>query len=323
MKIHFPNSAFLGNIDQFLASMDMEDKARLSITFNKKWVWSHPMALSMAVALGLEVRSRNGAIDIEPMEAKSRHYFERMKMFESLGVSSGMQITDHEPSGRFIPLTIITNSVELNRFITEMVPLLHSNPVHVEPIRYVISELVRNVFEHSRSKHGAIVSAQYYKKSNSIKIGVADSGVGVRDTISVSHRTESDKDAIRLALMPGITGGTASRLKGTESNAGAGLFFTKSIAKVNRDFFVIYSGNCMFKLLKTPQNKRIELKADPFDDRHSLRDDLPYWQGTVVGIDINLNRHEGFDSLLDMIRAVYKKEIKERNRERLKRARFL
>ncbi|EKD47873.1 MAG: hypothetical protein ACD_65C00239G0001, partial [uncultured bacterium] len=39
-----------------------------------------------------------------------------------------------------------------------------------------MSELVRNVLEHSMSKHGAIVSAQYYKKSNTVRIGIADTG---------------------------------------------------------------------------------------------------------------------------------------------------
>ena len=53
-----------------------------------------------------------------------------------------------------------------------------------------------------------------------------------------SHFITSDKEAIQLALMPGITG-TTRREGGTGINAGAGLFFIKSIAKINRDFFVV------------------------------------------------------------------------------------
>ncbi|MHB2025452.1 MAG: hypothetical protein ACYCPQ_02255 [Elusimicrobiota bacterium] len=88
---------------------------------------------------------------------------------------------------------------------------------------------------------GALLCAQYYPKSNAIRIGIADTGVGIKSTITRSHRAETDLEAIRLALTPGITGATP-REGGTEQNAGAGLFFIKSIASVNRDFFAVYSG---------------------------------------------------------------------------------
>lgn len=125
--------------------------------------------------------------------------------------------------------------------------------------------------------------------------------------------------AIQLALAPGVTG-TTSKEGGTEYNAGAGLFFIKSIAKVKRNFFVIYSGNAMYKLLKGTSDR---LYADPFRDRHSKNDDLPYWQGTVVGIDISLNETKEFSALLDLIRDVYLRTIRERKRVEYKKARFV
>jgi len=323
MKLHFPNSAFLGNIDQFLASFNTADKKALSVTFNKNWISVHPVVLSMTVALGLEVKGNGGSIEIEPLEAKSKHYLERMGMFRLLGIDLKIHMTDHEPSGRFIPVTRITDSKELNKFLTEMVPLLHTNPAHAESIKYIMDEIVRNVLEHSRSRFGALVCAQYYQKSNSIKIGVADTGIGIKRSINMAHDARNDGEAITLALTPGVTGTTSKIGGGTEYNAGAGLFFIKSIAKVNRDFFAIYSGGCMYKLLKTPSSRRVELKVNPLDDRHSMHEGLPYWQGTVVGVDISLDASEEFGNLLGMIRAVYKKEIKEGAKMRFKRARFI
>lgn len=321
MKIHLPNSAFLGNIDPFLKAFDSLKPGKLEITANKKWISIHPVVLSMVAALGLSLKPAD--IHCEKLEAKSKHYLKRMGLFKLLGIKSGIMIEEHEPAGRFIPLTQIKKSEDLTRFITDMIPLLHLEPKQVEPLKYIVSELVRNVLEHSKSDYGAILSAQYYKKSNTIKIGIADTGVGIKRTINISHKAPTHLEAIRLALTPGITG-TTRREGGTELNAGAGLFFIKSIAKVNRSFFMIYSGNALYKLLKDkPEATHIKLHADPFKDKHSKGEEFPLWNGTVVGIDISLDATAEFSFLLDLIRETYVKSVKERRKARYRRARFI
>lgn len=322
MEIHLSNSAFLGNIDPFLHLYNPENKNELKITFNDNWISVHPVVLCMVSSLGLEVLKNKGKIICESPIATSKHYFERMGLFEVLKLDLKIPLNPHESAGRFIPITKIRDSQELHKFITEMVPLLHSEPEHVEPIKYVMSELVRNVFEHSESEEGAIVCAQYYRKSNTIRIGVVDSGIGIKKSINVSYLAEDDLSAIRLALTPGITGKTR-KIGGTETNAGAGLFFIKSIAKVNRDFFMIYSGKCMFKLLKTPTSSLMKLNMNPFDDKCSKNSDFPYWQGTAVGIDISLDKHQKFETLLELIRKAYFKDIKERKKEKFKKPKFI
>lgn len=319
MEIHIPNSVWLGNIDPFLQGFDPRQPNKLKITFNKKWMSIHPMVLSMIAALGSQIDPAK--IECEKLEATSKHYLERMKLFKFLGTQSNIKITEHEAAGRFVPLTQIKNSSSLTKFVTEVTPLLHLEPKHAEPIRYIMSELIRNVLEHSLSKDGAIVSAQYYKKSNTIRIGIADTGIGIWKSINESHNPKNDLEAIRMALTPGITG-TTQRLGGTERNAGAGLFFIKSIASINSDFFVIYSGKGLYKLLKR-KTKRIKLHADPFDDRHSKRDDLPNWNGTIVGIDLSLDTTQEFSLLLELLNETLKEAIKARKKERHKKPQFI
>lgn len=318
MKIHIPNSVWLGNIDPFLQGFDPSSPKELKLTFNKKWMSVHPMVLSMIASLGLKIDPSR--ISCEKLEATSKHYLERMKLFDFLKIDSGITITEHEPAGRFIPLTQIKNSTALSKFVTDVTPLLHLEAKHAEPIRYIMSELIRNVIEHSMSQDGAIVSAQYYKKSNTIRIGIADTGIGIWQSINESHNPKTDLDAIKMALTPGITGTTTIE-GGTERNAGAGLFFIKSIASVNSDFFVIYSGNGLYKLLKR-RGKKIELHADPFADRHSKRNNLPKWQGTIVGIDISLDTTQEFSLLLELLNKTLREAIKERKKERYKKPQF-
>ncbi len=320
MKLYLPNSAFLGNFEAFVRHFDPSTTDSLEISANKSWISVHPAVLTMVAALGQTIQKNK--IKCPPFEAKSKHYFERMRLFEFLQIKSGITMTEHDPTGRFIPITQIRNSDSLSKFITDMIPLLHLAPEHAEPIRYIVSELVRNVIEHSESPHGAFVAAQYYKKSNAIRIGIADTGIGIKSSISRSHIAADDLSALKLALTPGITG-TTPKEGGTALNAGAGLFFIKSIATVNRDFFVIYSGSALYKLLKSRSTKRLSLHANPFEDRHTALSGLPHWQGTVVGIDLALDENEAFTKFLDRVRETYSEAVRTRRRERHRRPRFL
>ena len=320
MNIHIPNSAFLGNIDAFIARMNFSDPSSLHITTNESWISVHPVVLTMIAALGMTVDP--GKISVDDITASSGHYLARMGLFEMLGYPPPMHIKEHEPAGRFIQLTEIKDSNQLTEFLSNLQPLLHLEPQQANSIRYIVSELVRNVLEHSQSKFGAIVAAQYFAKTNTVRIGISDTGLGIWSTIHESHTARTDMDALKLALTPGITG-TTSRPGGTDFNAGAGLFFIKSIAKINRDFFMLYSGNAMFKLLKASNDQKNTLNANPDRDKHSERSDLPSWQGTVVGIDLSLSNTAELDELLENIRLTYDDAVKTRKYQRIRRPRFV
>ena len=317
MKIHLPNSAFLGNIDPFLKGFDPSSPQTLEITANEHWLSLHPLVLAMTAALGVAVDPQR--ITFATPSARSAHYLVRMGLFKLLNLPCKIRIQEHAPEGRFIPLTPIHTSDELTRFMTEMIPLLHQEHEQAKTISHIISKLVRNVIEHAQSARGAMVCAQYYRKTNRIAIGIADTGVGLKATINRAHHADTDLEAIRLALWPGITG-TTRRPGGTEQNAGAGLFIIRSIADVNQDFFVMYSGNGFYKLLKKRAPK-LSVKADPFAERHTKNGEVPYWQGTAVGVDISLDHTREFSVLLRAIGKVYS-SLKKNNRPRRK-PRFL
>jgi len=320
VKIHLPNFALIRNIDPFLKGFNSDGMDVLEVTANDKWVFVHPLVISMVAALGLKVGKGN--VSFQKSQAKSMHYFERIGLFKMLGIDSEITMEAHEESGRFIPVTQIRTSEEQSKFISDVIPLLHlKKQYQVQTIVYVLGELVRNVLEHSESEHGALVCAQYYKKPNCIRIGIADTGMGIKASINASWSAKNDLEAIQLALFPGITG-TTKKVGGTDENIGAGLFFIKSIAKTNRDYFMIYSGDSMYKLHKAPQRKRSKLNADPFDDKHAVLSDLPFWRGTVVGIDITLDQTQEFDTLMKLFRDIWSQAVSERKRAKYKTPKF-
>ena len=321
MKLFLSNADYLRNIESFLRRFNSEQPDRLEIATHSKWVNVHPVILTMIAALSRTVLTDR--ITIDEITAKSGHYLDRMGLFKILGKESPYTITEHEPAGRFIPLTQIRTQEEQSKFITDMIPLLHLRPEQSDAIKYTVGELVRNVLEHSNAANGAFVAAQYYPSQNVVRFGICDTGIGIRQSINRSWQTQSDIEAIRLALIPGITG-TTKREGGTESNAGAGLFFIKSMAMVARDYFVIYSGNGLYNLLK--RDKRTKgiprLHADPRQDKHAETNSAPHFPGTLVGIDISLDQTIEFTALLSVIRDAYTQALKERKKEHYKKPRF-
>ena len=321
MRIHLPNSARLQNLGGFIRRFDPTDPSSLEFSMDDRWVAVHPAVLAFTACVADYVTQHGGTHRGEVHRIRSLPYLIRMGLFEHVRVDYGRGIAAHEEAGRFVPIQRIRNTTELSDFIVNVIPLLHAEPSQVEPIRYVISELVRNVLEHSGAPGGAFLCAQFFKSSGTLSLGVADSGVGIRSTMSRFHVAPTDWDALVLAMRPGISG-TTSRIGGTAYNAGAGLFFTKSIACASRNYFAIYSGTAMFKLRITPSRERVILYADPQRDHHTSESELPNWPGTVVGVDVSLDREQTFVALMRLVRDAYGLDVKGERKARYKKPRF-
>jgi anti-sigma regulatory factor (Ser/Thr protein kinase) len=322
MRVYFSNSAWIQNIGGFFSTFDPSDPGSLDIRLHNRWVSVHPAILALTACAAKLVREAGGQVTGDIPRVATLPYLIRMGLFDFLGLDPGRTITQHEAAGRFVPLTSISTNAELRHAITELVPLLHAPAEVAAPIKYVFSEMVRNALEHSHSPIGSIVCAQYFKKTNRISIGIADAGVGILGSMRRFHPVSTPEKAICLALQPGITGATA-KVGGNEFNAGAGLFFTKSIAALSRNYFLLYSGDAAFKLLKSPEDSPPQLSANPLQDRHRLIRNAPDWSGTVVGIDINVEQGRRFADLLDDIRKAYSIDVRARQKAYYKKVRFI
>ncbi len=319
--MHLPNSARLQNIEAFLSEFSPEQPGVLDFSMHDRWVAVHPAVLAFTASVADMVTRNGGEHRGEVHNIRSVPYLIRMGLFDHVCIPHHISITAHEEAGRFIPLSRISTSRELSDFIVHMIPLLHAQPQQVEPIRYVISEIVRNVLEHAQCPGGAFLCAQYFRSSGILSIGVADAGIGIQHTMSQCHRVPTAWDALVLALTPGYSG-TTSRIGGTAYNAGAGLFFTKSIACASRNYFILYSGNALFKLKPIRAGRQVVLYANPLEDHHTKRVNMPEWQGTLVGIDIQLETDIMFAALMGAIREAYSVDVK-RKKDEYKRPTFV
>jgi len=322
MKIFLSNQGNLRNFKSFTKSLDLSHSNKLEITTHAKWVTVHPANLVLAGALAIQVGKKNA--EIVGKVPDTGRYLDRMGLYDLTKTSSPFVYHKKEEAGRFVPIKIIKTSKDQSRFITDVIPLLHLSEENATIVKYVIGELVRNVLEHSFARNGAIVAAQYYKRTNRVSIGICDTGIGIWKSLQTYWHPKNDIKAIKLALTPGITG-TTRREGGTAENAGAGLFFIKSIAKITRNYFVIYSGNAEYTLLK--HKKRIKgmprLYGDPDRDPHSDTSKASSFQGTLVAVDISLDETPEFNDLLASIGKVYDKAIRERKRAKYRIPKFI
>lgn len=318
MRVTLPNRAYLADLERFTRECINDESTDFTLDLTQGAFSLHPLVLCMIAAMGSRAIRDGGSVRVvnEQNTAPIR-YLERMRLFSTIGVESGLSVAEHEPAGRFIPVTEVTTSAQLGEFLTDFVPLLHAAPEEAVTVRYVLSELVRNTLEHSGPPHVAFVAAQVIR-SGRLLLGVSDSGVGIRQTINRYHVAGSDRAAIARAFEPGISGATP-KFGGNENNGGAGLFFMKSMAVVARTHMVAVSGDSMMKL-------RYQLEGRPLNA--SLRDDRVYWRdlavpfkGTAIGIDIQINESIKFKDLLQNIRSVYDLRVSSEKKIK-KKARF-
>lgn len=276
------------------------------LEFHPKYMHIEPIGLSMIAAWGgwcnrneLQVEARN--------ISKRTDYAARMHLFEHLSIPYEAQIVEHEEIGRFMPLRNITNQDDIKRVIADVSALLHldENPDSLAAVQYCLSELLRNVLEHSGSPEGGYVCAHNFsgKGLHRVTLAVADCGRGIAQHLGQAYDQvlNDDKAALRYAMTPGITG-VKPGAYGTPDNAGAGLFITRSIAKGTGGYFEIISGNAAYRLRRTRLDGQLSLSIDPFVERCDIWH-LPFsWQGTVVTVEIGTEAINDFEHYFGWIR---------------------
>lgn len=249
----------------------------------------------------------------------------RMHLFDFLEFENFTPpyVQEMAEEGRFIPLKNIRNQIEIDKIITDIDPLLHFNSASRSRItRHCISEILRNVVEHAHANDGAFFCVQLYKTAKDRKVSfcVADCGIGLRGSFGAS--VKDNTEALRKSLEAGIS---ASTYKGSPTdeevfrsigadNAGAGLFFTRAIAKISSGPFLAWSGKNCYRSVGTMDEERWEISHDAFEDPHRFFNNIPDWNGTVIAIDIFVDKIRNASGLFKWIGEKFyqpdKKEIK-------------
>ncbi|MCC7118805.1 MAG: hypothetical protein IT310_09790 [Anaerolineales bacterium] len=85
-----------------------------------------------------------------------------------------------------------------------------------EILAYSLREMLRNIVEHSQSETLAFC-AQFRQRAKQAEIAILDTGIGIRSALANNPHLsiEADRQALNLAIMPGISG---KMFKGVKKN---------------------------------------------------------------------------------------------------------
>jgi hypothetical protein len=265
-----------------------------------------PLGLSMMATWGAWCKRNNQCIYANNL-SKRTDYAAKMGLFRILGIDYGCFFNEHEEIGRFLPLQNVKTQNDIKSAIADVSALIHlsENPDSLAAVQYCMSELLRNVIEHSNSPDGAYICAHNYsgRGPHRVTLAIADCGCGIRNHLQKVYPeiTNDDLKALQLAMKPGITGEIPG-IYGTADNAGAGLFITRSIAKGTGGYFEIISGNAVYRLRRASVKQQSFLFPDPFldiSDKWMLKNP---WKGTAVTIEIKTDMVNEFESYFGWIR---------------------
>lgn len=199
---------------------------------------------------------------------QNKDYAANMAFFRAFGLKHGREPNCVDGNDRFVPFTILRIQTIVDEAAEEWKieqDIIEKRSEHlakilsqsergnlVDALTFSIREVMRNVYEHSESK-SIEYCAQYWPTYNKVEIAIADSGIGLRESLKGNPyiQVETDSDAIQQALMPAISSknyeGAIIDKDDPWHNSGFGLYMINRICRLGGSF-LICSGDHAVKL---------------------------------------------------------------------------
>lgn len=197
-------------------------------------------------------------------DSKLTEYLASMDFFENLKVKFPFEIKPiNEKSSVKIQRYTSENQIEVLKSILKVLKEnSYMNDNVYTGLDYCLNEILDNVLNHSETKEGWVV-AQYFENLNSIRLIVADYGIGIHKSLNIKHDFEPE-EAMLKCVEEGV---------GNGKGQGHGLYATTTFVRLNRGFLSIAS-----------DSKKLNVS-----EKATTVKDIPKWNGTYVYFRINTN----------------------------------
>lgn len=303
--IYFAGNSNLANVFHFCKSLDnINNSSPIIIDFSTMGRVD-PFALLYTSNAIKNLCSANPDIQLNFKNYHSRTYPSNMGFFKSFGLNFGKNIGELSGGKNFLPICKINlediSEISKNEWRDEqdileekaeqLAKILsrNTNDEILKTLIYSITEIMRNVFEHSESRE-IYYCAQHWPSYKKVDIAILDNGIGLKKSLLKNPHLDINNysEAIQLSMMPGIS---STNYKGSKRvdksdkwrNTGFGLYMASRLGR-NGGQIAICSGNhCVY------QDHSIEKKHFPLNH---------YFQGTAVKLLIDTTKIIDLASLL-------------------------
>lgn len=193
-------------------------------------------------------------------------YAAYMSFFTACGLDYGNNPGFRSSGSTYIPITYmqanqLTSKAAIEDIAEEFARQLAHQPSGklVDIFSYSFREIIRNVIEHSDSMTLGYC-AQYWPSKDRVELAILDTGIGLRQSLSQNPNLTlaDDSDAIKYALMPGISGKTYEGVKLRPNdiwqNSGYGLYMNYRFCNEGGDFFICSGSKGLYRNVNNDQN---------------------------------------------------------------------
>lgn len=275
MQIIFPKLSTVAYADKIIKNCVDAQKSKRRLTFNfEGTTWMDPFAITaIAGTIQCCLQTRKAGITyIPPQDQKLKDYLSQIG-FNAFFHLNGKDI-HKDTTMELAQLTALKP-----QYIEDLIVLIGSkmrlSQGVKDSLKMSIQEILTNVFDHSKSKEGCFVCAQYYPSKMTIRLCITDFGVGILSNLKSKYKIKNDIDAIKLSVQEGITSRPQS--------AGFGLTNIRNFLKVNEGTLTIISGK-----------GKVNFYSNKIESYNMSKG----FEGAMVNLKINANK-ESFYFLTD------------------------
>ena len=198
-------------------------------------------------------------------------YAERLDFHKQMDITNKENFNRLDSTGKFIEITKFNsdNNVDL---VNSMMRIFRDNmDIDREVLKcmnYCLFEVVDNVDNHAKSPIDGYLAAQRYPNKGELRLIFSDCGIGIKKSLTEGKNKEyvgaTEEEALNYCIKEFVTNG---------NGRGNGLYHTSRFIQCNGGTLTIYSGG-----------KKIVVR-----DQEKYVADIPYFNGTIVTLLINMN----------------------------------
>ncbi|WP_397301849.1 hypothetical protein [Nonlabens ulvanivorans] len=228
-----------------------------------------------------ELRAKGTTVNLNfelPPGCHQLSYASRMDFLMTLGLEYEYNKKRHNGSSRFIEIQKVRPGA--HGYDGDLAAVLQNNLKMTADEAYdpafMLSELICNMGIHSNSENGAYIYCQGYPNRGLVEMHIADSGIGVTNSMrkNEKYKNSCDSDLLNLALQFG---------EGSGEGRGHGLYFVSEFLRRNKGYFHILSGS----------------KGIIIDNGVESEYKIQNYQGTVIHLRIPIQCGIRVDAIMD------------------------
>jgi anti-sigma regulatory factor (Ser/Thr protein kinase) len=215
-------------------------------------------------SVGLEVECLPTGLQY-PQITNGNSYLMNAGFYQEAGIVAGKNPGEARGGPTYLPITEVKSrdfgeqlsSKQMAQSIkgraAKLAAIVSKHEESQDLIEYCLTEVIRNVFEHS-GESACLVMAQRYESKHEVEIAIADEGCGILESLTAAYPGLTSERALVRAIEPGVSGTRRFGPYGNEVNAGFGLYVLSQLAyKCGK--LLIWSGDRM--LAVTPANVQV------------------------------------------------------------------